>query len=1242
MRIVIDMQGAQSTGSRNRGIGRYTMAIAKGLVRNRGDHEILLALNGLFADTIGAIREAFRELLPSGNIRVWHAAGPVAHVEKSNDWRRHAAELAFESFLCTLKPDFVYTTSLIEGLGDDAVTSVHRFQHSIPVAVTLYDLIPYINPSPYLDNSAVKSWYLEKIEHLRRADLWLGISESSRQEGVSHLGLPADWSVNIGTDADHTFRRIDISPEREAALRKQYGLSKPFVLYTGGIDHRKNVEGLIRAYALLPEELRRCHQLAIVCSVQPADRQRLERLANEHGLARDEVVLTGFVPDDDLLFFYNLCTLFVFPSWHEGFGLPALEAMRCEAPVIGANTSSLPEVIGWDDALFDPHSDTAIADAIVRGLTDDAFRAALVRHGKEQSRRFSWDESARRTIAAMERWHRDRKSGAPARESRRPKLAYVSPLPPARTGIADYSAELLPELAKFYDIDVIVDPDTAGNPQFSGVTVRPAQWLLDHADDYERVVYHFGNSSFHRYMFPLLDVVPGVVVLHDFFLSGVVAEMDVYGWVPGCWSQALYESHGYASLAERHHAADTADVVWKYPCSVEVIQKSLGLIVHSANSKRQAARWYGGDTDDWVEIPHMRNAHVEYDKAAARAALGIGEHDYLVCAFGVMGPMKLNLQLLKAWAASSLANDATCHLVFVGENDAGQYGRDVLRTIRELGPNANVRITGWADVALFRRYLAAADVGVQLRTLSRGETSGTVLDCMNYGKAVIVNANGSMADLDDAAVWKLPDAFTDQQLIDALEKLRSDTELRAKMGRVAREIIVTRHAPDLCAAQYRDAIERFHRAGAGHPGVLARAIASEAGPADDQQLQQVASAIARTVVPRNAKRQLLVDISELVQRDAKSGIQRVVKGLVNEWLAHPPEGFRVEPVYAAAMQPYRYARCFTARLLGFNDAWLHDAPVDYGEGDVFLGLDLAPELVPAQRAFYEKLRFQGVQVKFVVYDLLCILLPQHFAPSAVENFRKWLEVVAENDGAYCISEAVAGELAQWVAQHAPQHASRFAIDWFHLGADLHNSVASKGLPADASRVLDTLRDSPSFLMVGTLEPRKGHAQVLDAFERLWRENQQINLVFVGKQGWLVEDLVSRLTTHDELGRRLFWLDGISDEYLEKIYAVCSCLIAGSYGEGFGLPLIEAAQHGIRIIARDIPVFREVAGDHAYYFSGKTGQELAGEIKTWLELEKSGEAPSSAGMPFLTWAQSARDLAELFTKSATLSKERASL
>ena len=124
---------------------------------------------------------------------------------------------------------------------------------------------------------------------------------------------------------------------------------------------------------------------------------------------------------------------------------------------------------------------------------------------------------------------------------------------------------------------------------------------------------------------------------------------------------------------------------------------------------------------------------------------------------------------------------------------------------------------------------------------------------------------------------------------------------------------------------------------------------------------------------------------------------------------------------------------------------------------------------------------------------------------------------------------------------------------------------------------------------------------------------------------MVEGLVDHLRTHSELNKRLFWLEGISDEYLEKLYGTSTRLIAASYGEGFGLPLIEAAQHKMPIIARDIPVFREVAGNYAYYCKKEKTEQLVGEIKEWLELYKKNQYPKSDDMPWLSWKESDRQL-----------------
>ena len=128
---------------------------------------------------------------------------------------------------------------------------------------------------------------------------------------------------------------------------------------------------------------------------------------------------------------------------------------------------------------------------------------------------------------------------------------------------------------------------------------------------------------------------------------------------------------------------------------------------------------------------------------------------------------------------------------------------------------------------------------------------------------------------------------------------------------------------------------------------------------------------------------------------------------------------------------------------------------------------------------------------------------------------------------------------------------------------------------------------------------------------------------------MVDELATKMRNHPELNKRLFWLEGISDEYLEKVYASSTCLIAASEGEGFGLPLIEAAQHKLPIIARDISVFREVAGDYAYYYAHNNDPDVLTEtITKWLELYKTNSYPKCDNMPWLTWPESTKKIIKL--------------
>lgn len=1236
MRIVIDMQGAQSSGSRNRGIGRYSVALVKSILDNRGDHNVFLVLSGLFPETIDPIRATFSGLLPQENILVWQAPGPVLHIDSQFETRRKNAELIREQFIASLSPDFVLVSSLWEGLTDDAVTSIGLLPTAFPTAVIMYDLIPLIYSDVYLANPLAKSWYHEKLEHTKRASLLLSISNATEVDCEKFLDIDNDTIFNISSAVDKNFSPAAVPPAIAEYISKTYGLSKPFVMYTGGIDYRKNIEGLVKAYSQISFDIRSEHQLAIVCSIQPSERDALLSLARSSGLRKEEIVLTGFVPEDDLRWLYRSCKLFVFASLYEGFGLPALEAIKCGAATVASNTSSLPEVVGCDDALFDPKDLGSIAAKITQALTDDEFCAKLKQTEFDHAKQFSWDASAKKALKAIEESHSRHQLRSIL--AHRPRLAFVSPLRPAASGISDYSAELLPELAEYYDVEVVVAQDDVSDDWVrANCQIRNVDWFREHAHEFDRILYHIGNSHFHNHMFELLNEYPGVVVLHDFYVSGIIAQRDINGESPHCWTNALLSSHGWTAVAGRYRTHDIGEIIYAYPANLTVLQDALGVIVHAEYSQQLAREWYGERAaEDWRLIPHMRQGAGDIDRAGARRALGIAEDAFVVCSFGHLGPTKRNHRLLAAWLASPLAKDPQCHLVFVGENDGGDYGSEVKRSIRAAKDSDRIRITGWVNTATFRLWLGAADIGVQLRTLSRGETSGTVLDCMNYGLATIVNANGSMAELDQEAVWILPDEFDDDQLVEALTTLWTDKQSRIDRGRKAREVIARRHSPPQCAAMYADAIENYYQqASVGLPGLLT-AIGKQASELPAQEIAALGHCIAKNAPPKPRCRQLLVDVSELSQRDAKSGIQRVVRSILNHWLQNPPRGWTVEPVYATMeADGYRYARRFSCDFLGIPDDWALDEVVEAYPGDIFFGLDLHHHLISRQAEILKGWRRRGVGVHFVVYDLLPVLKPEQFPAGIKDLHKRWLETITQFDGAVCISRAVADELRAWLAAVGLKRDRPFEVRWFHLGGDTENSVPSIGIPTDAPQVLATLRARPSFLCVGSIEPRKGHAQTLEAFETLWADGFDTNLVFVGKQGWNTDGLIDRLRGHVEIGKRLFWLEAISDEYLDAVYSASNCLIAGSEGEGFGLPLIEAARHKLPIIARDLPVFREVAGEHALYFENtKDAQVLANAVIQWFKMVADGNAPQSDMMPWITWEQSAQQLIDLVTGKQT--------
>lgn len=1236
MNILLDLQGAQ-TESRLRGIGRQALGLATAILRRNRDHEIAILLNDRLTDNLDALRQHFAALLPEDRIKTFHPPGAVAERDPRNLWRATAAELLREATIARLQPDIVHLSSLFEGYVDDAVTSIGRLGTRFVTAATLHDLIPLADADRYLGDPGPRRHWLRRAQSLKRADLLVSVSEASKREAVQLLHIPPERITVISAGVDPMFHPVPLDEVGQLRLRTTYRLDRPFLLYVGAIDARKNVDLIFEAFARLPSAVQDAHLLAFAGTLFDEEIGQLRLAAAGRGIPASTLRFCRHVPDDDLVALYQASAVFVFPSVREGFGLPALEAMACGAAVLASNTTSLPEVVGNDALLFDPRDAAALATKLTTLLTDDAASAQARAFGVQRAATFTWDESARRALAAFEAAHERHRAQRPAPHgprhetamvAARPRLAFLSPLPPEQSGIASYSVALLRELGRFYDIECIgIEADCDDPWVVANFPLRDIAFFERNATRYDRIVYCVGNSHFHAHMLALMERFAGVVILHDFVLSDLIDWMSSAGRLrQDGFVRELYRTHGLAALIEerasgRRHAID------RFACNGVVFRAAQGVIVHSRYALDQARTLFGASViDRTTVIPHLKAVPAAVDRRGARERLGLADRDILVCSFGILTRRKCSRDLCEAWLASATGRRAGARLVFVGATQDGPYGQDLQTAIAAAPEGTRIDITGYVDQGRYRDYLAAADLAVQLRTTSRGETSGAVLDCLASGVAVVVNAHGPAAEYPDDVVVQLPDRFTTAELADTIDAFCGDPALRAARAARGLSHIGTGHDPALVGALFHEAIERFFGSGAERDeqtvlDAVAR-ITLPVGP-DQDDLLALTAVIARER-PRVGPRQILYDVTVLAAEDARTGIQRVVRGILLHLASHPPDGYVVELVRMDG-PVLRYARSFAGRV--FDIALpLPDEVCTSAPGDVYLSIDWVPDRLPDVERWLSDFRKGGGRVVIGVHDLLPFQMPQFFPDFMAAVTRKWFEAsLRVADQFVCVSAAVADDVVRYGRAVRGEGHRPIAVDVVHNAADLDASLPTTGLPVDGAAVLARLNARPTFLMVGTVEPRKGHIQVLRGFEALWRQGIDVGLVIIGKKGWMMDGFETEVDGHPEQPKRLLWLRGISDQYLKTLYAGSAALIAASEGEGFGLPLIEAAVLGTPLIARDLPVFREVAGPHAFYFQGLAPQTIADAVTDWMALHREGRAPSPEHLPTKTWQDSTADL-----------------
>lgn len=372
--------------------------------------------------------------------------------------------------------------------------------------------------------------------------------------------------------------------------------------------------------------------------------------------------------------------------------------------------------------------------------------------------------------------------------------------------------------------------------------------------------------------------------------------------------------------------------------------------------------------------------------------------------------------------------------------------------------------------------------------------------------------------------------------------------------------------------------------------------------------------------PALPARRLLIDVTATAKMDMGTGIQRVVKEVARA--CHSGEALDI-PAFAVRCEGGRVfaANAFVARLTGAPAA--ADAEIAIEPGDRFLTLadswNAFDELAPV----FGRIRAGGGEIVTCIFDLIPELHPYACHEATPPRYGAWLRrALVESDAFLAISRTVAEELAAYVVARKLPHRPGLKIGWFHLGADLAAPPADHPRERIAAAVAG---GAPAFLMVGTIEPRKGHHVALDAFDALWAKGVDARLVIVGRRGWLEEALVAAIEGHREKDRRLFWFNDADDRELSWLYARVRALILPSYAEGFGLPIVEAARHGRAVICSDIPVFREVGREGALYFPVNDAPALAATIEDFLSGRKTADPGKALNV---AWAESARRIVEI--------------
>ncbi len=776
--LVVDLRCLQDENYRERGVGRHAL----GLLRHARTHSRFAAAHRIVAITDPALPEL------GGTVRAL-----VDSVQRTG----YVGDMAGCWFvqLSPMTHDPLFTARL---------SSSPRCLS----AAVVYDFIPFDFPARYLPDAVHRLDYNARLAWLSGYDLFMPISRTSAGRLETLLSVPERDVTVTGAPLDPGF-------ERDAEAAHARPLAGRHLLVIGGGDWRKNVECPIRAHAACVAMAAAGVPIVVTGHYPPHQVDDLQRLHREQGGRGGQLRFPGHVSEAGLLALYREAFCVVTASRAEGFSLPVIEAMAAAVPSIASDIAAHRELISDDAVLFDPDDDAALAAILSRAMQPE-WRRAVVRQQAATWPRFRTAEvarlfwsamQARADEAAQERTDAAARAataaaGAPAQAGpRRPRVALLSPVPPDRSGVADYTAACCVELGLRVDLHVFTETE---NPApIANTAISPLSALPMLSGEFDRVIGIMGNSHYHTRIFRLLMRYGGTCICHDVRLVGFYAAM--LGWdhtlatASAELKRAVTRSEVDEWLADESKlkatflgelALETTPFVLHSPPVAQVVKQRFDITPVSLPFSFQRS-WTPEEL-----LPAECNA--------ARRRLGVEDDEILLATFGFIFETKGPEECI--WALDTLRGwNIPARLVFVGASLIEDL--TPLLTLRQyLGLEQHVSfIEEYTSEAMYRDYLLAADYGVQLRTYGMGAVSGALLDCIACGLPCV--ANQDMADAMEAPnyIRRVPNQLAPLLVAEAIADMIAG-QAGSERDSPARRAFEAGHNPSVYADRLCDAL----------------------------------------------------------------------------------------------------------------------------------------------------------------------------------------------------------------------------------------------------------------------------------------------------------------------------------------------------------------------------------------------------------------------------------------------------